>query len=79
MEDKLIARGIDPKWKNKIIVVDSAEVESDDFKDPTKYYYQNAFGDNVYLKTRSYTKAREMIDEITGKKGFYSVRTSGVV
>lgn len=70
--------GIDSKkWGKKVTLVCSKDVlDNMHFKDPTNFYYLNPFGFRVYLRTQSYQKAKEMVDEITGKEGFYSVRSS---
>ena len=66
--------GIAEEWHDKVVVVQPEQLEDITFKDPTKYYYLNSFGQRIYLKTRSYTKAKSMVNEIVGKEGFYSVR-----
>ena len=70
--------GIDSKkWGKKVTLVCSKDVlDNIHFKDPTNFYYLNSFGFRVYLRAQSYQKAKEMVDEITGKEGFYSVRSS---
>lgn len=66
-------RGIDPKWKDKIIIIRQEDVIRDDFKEPKKYYIINGWGDRVYIKTIRRSKAQEIADEIWGK-GFYQVK-----
>ena len=67
-------RGIDGKWKDKLIIFDQETILLDTFKDPKKFYIINAWNDHVYFKTIKRSKAQEMADEIYGK-GFYTVKT----
>lgn len=64
-------RGIDVKWKDKIIIISEEDSLRDDFREPKSFYYRNAFNDYVFLRTNRLNKAQEMVDEITGKKGWY--------
>ena len=65
--------GIDRKWADKVVIYDYEQLEKSNFKDPSKYYILNAFGDRVYFKTRIKSKARQWCDEIYGK-GKYVIR-----
>lgn len=67
-------RGIDVKWKDKLIIIKQGDVIKDEFREPKQYYVINGFSDRVYFKTIKRSKAREWADEIWGKDK-YSIRS----
>ena len=61
------------KYEKHIIIVSEEQRFDDDFKEPTRYFIINAFGEAVHFKTRSREKAQQWSDEIYGE-GFYTIR-----
>lgn len=45
---------------------------------PSKYYFINALGEYILVKTRTKAKAQELCDEYVGEKGKYKIRVLGV-
>lgn len=62
------------KWKDKLQIFPQEMFYADNFKTNFKYYFVNSFGDAVFLKVRSRSKAQEITDELYGK-GFFTVRS----
>ena len=69
-------RNIPEEFHKSVKIISSDDVNNGGFIPPNKYYYVNAYGDNVYVKARSEVKAQSIVDGITGKIGFFKVRTS---
>lgn len=61
----------------KTTVVSLAEMEDEDFKFPSKYFFINALSQAVFLHCRSRPEAEEYVAQNYGK-GFYKIRTSSL-
>jgi len=61
------------KIMKQIVVVPESERFIDEFKEPTAYFIVNALGDALFFKTRSRSKAQDMVDSMYGK-GFYIIK-----
>jgi hypothetical protein len=59
----------------KTTTVSYKDTLEEEFKDPSKYYIQDALGDFIYFHTSDRKKAQEACDKLYGK-GHYKVRSS---
>lgn len=64
--------------REDILVVSYEEMNSEDFKHPYSYYVEDAMQNYVFVKTRSRSKAKEVIDDMYGVNR-YSLRTTKMV
>lgn len=59
----------------KITIYEEYDAWRDDFKPPSRYYFIYCTGHHIFLRTRDRHKAQEICDIISGKKGFYGVKS----
>ena len=59
----------------KITIYEEHDAWRDDFKPPSRYYFIYCTGHHIFLRTKDRLKAQEICDRISGKKGFYRVKS----
>lgn len=62
----------------KTVVVTIEETQDPDFKEPSRWFVQNAMGDMVYFCCQKREKAQQACDDMYGK-GRYTIKTTATV
>jgi len=57
----------------EIVTVEASEYLDEDFKHPTSYYFNNALGQRVYVRTRNRGVAKQVCDDYSGEANKYRV------